>query len=370
MQCLLELLRRQRVDRAIDEAEWEAALTLAEGEHVLPVAAARMRSQQAAITPAITARLDQIERDAVMAAFYWNSELKGVLRALGQRDIRAVPLKGPFLAERLYGETALRVSRDLDLLVAGVDLRRAEAVLTAIGFVSGERDDYHRAWDRGTTRVELHYDVENPLAFDFDVESALLRVRPSVFQGEVCWQLAPEDELLFLCVHAARHRFERLSLIVDLQLAFEKLTPTAEGWQLRPEVAELNSLLTLGLAMACHLQPDFNAAADFSPSRNQREHLEKLADRLWNRLLVDSSEPLDWRAVHAFFLEIETPGWPRLRRRIRHTRILMGRVIAPDYAFAGQFGLHRTWQVRMLRPVRLLCEALRPHIKRATRGDA
>jgi hypothetical protein len=364
MRCLLELLRGESVDRLIDEAEWEAVLALAEEEHVLPYAAARMRSRQGSLMPAISARLDQIERDAAIAAFYWSSELKGVLRAFGQREIRVVPLKGPFLADRLYGATALRVSRDLDLLVAKADLARADAVLTAIGFVPGDRDDYHRPWYRETTTVELHYDVENPLAFDFDVGSALLGLHPAVFLGECCWQLAPDDELLFLCLHAARHRFERLSLIVDLQLAFEKLPVIASGWQPRPEVAGLSSLLRLGLAMARRLQPDIAVSVTLSGSRKQAEYLEMLADRLWTRLLTESSEALDWRAVHSFFLEIESPGWPRLRRRRRHLQILLSRVIAPDYVFAAQFGLHRDWQVYMLRPLRLLSEAIWP-----LRGD-
>jgi hypothetical protein len=359
MRCLLEVLRGQSVDRAIDDEEWAAALALAEEEHVLPLVCARLGSRQASLTPAIADRVRQIERDTVLAGFYWSSELKGVLRAFGQREIRVVPLKGPFLAKRLYGSTALRVSRDLDLLVANADLARAEAVLTAIGFTPGDRDDYHRPWHRDTTTVELHHDVENPLAFDFGVERAWLRVRPSAFQGEDCWQLAPEDELLFLCLHAARHRYERLSLIVDLQLAFEKLTTNAGGWQSRPEVVDLNTLLALGLAMARRLRPDLEVGAAYPKSGREDGRLGILADRLWNRLLTESHRPLDWRSAHAFFLEIDSPGWPRLRRRVRHLRILLGRVIAADYAFAAQFGMSRGWQVRMLRPVRLLREAMR-----------
>ena len=37
----------------------------------------------------------------------------------------------------------------------------------------GAADDYHRPWHRATTTVELHHDVENPLAFDFHVEGSL-----------------------------------------------------------------------------------------------------------------------------------------------------------------------------------------------------
>jgi hypothetical protein len=359
IECLLEILRGQGVARTIDAAEWEAALVLAEEDHVLSWTVARLRLRQSSVPPEIASSFAKIERDAALAAFYWSSELKGVLRALSQSDILAVPLKGPFLAERLYGNAALRVSRDLDLLVRKADLPRAEAVLAAIGFIPGVPDDYHRSWYRRTTTVELHHDVENPLAFNFHVEGALQRAQPAVFQGERCWQLAPDDELLYLCLHAARHRFELLSLIVDLQLAFEKLVHPATVWPPRPEVAELSNLLTLGLAIVRRLQPNTAVVLSLPGTKEQNQHLEGLADRLWQQLLTQPSEPLNWRTAHAFFVEIERPGWPRFRRHCRHLRILAGRAIGPDYEFAARFGLHRTWQVRMLRPFRLLGDLFR-----------
>ena len=359
MQCLLQLLRGQTIERGIDDAEWEAALALAAEEHVLPSAAARLRQQQASISPAILDRVSVVERGAAVAAFYWSSELRGLLRAFDQEGLVAVPLKGPFFAERLYGSTALRVSQDLDLLVPKAELVRAEAVLTAIGFIPGTPDDYHRQWYRGTTTVELHHDVENPLAYNFHVESALRQARQTAFHGEHCWQLAPEDELLFLCLHAVRHRFERLSLVLDLTLAFEQLTVPGDEWRPRQEVAELTNLLILGLAMARRLRPENNLAIPFPASQESLQHLENLADRLWDRLLTQSSEPLDWAAVHEFYLEIELPGRQRLHCRWRHFNILIDRVIDRDYTFAAGLGFHRAWQVRLLRPVRLLNDLIR-----------
>ena len=359
MQCLLELLRGQDGHRAVEDAEWETVLALAQAEHVLPWAVACARSRQVPPSPAIASRMNEIEREAAITAFYWSAELQGVLRALEQAGLKAVPLKGPFLAERLYGAAALRVSYDLDLLVAKADLARAGEALKAIGFLSGIPDDYHCQWYRKSTTVELHHDVENPLAFNFHVEGALRRALPADFQGQPCWQLAADDELLYLCLHAVRHRFERLSLIVDLQLAFQKLIGGDEGIQLRTEVAGLANLLALGLAMARRLQPDLAPALHSVASPARMRHLEGLADQLWNRLLTEPGQPPDWRALHAFYLELELPGWPRFGRRWRHLRILLGRVIEPDYAFAAELGFHQTWQVRLLRPLRLLSRLTR-----------
>ena len=267
MECLLEILRGQSFGRRIEDAEWAAMLALAEEERVLPLAVARLRARGDDLPQSLSDRLDQIERDAAIASFYWSSHLKGLLRALHQTNIPVVPLKGPVLAQRLYRSTALRMNRDLDLLVRKADFPRAEAVLADLGFTPGELDDYHRPWYRDTAAVELHYDVENPLAFDFGVESAIRDAEPIMFEGEPCRQLAPQDELAYLCLHAARHRYERLCLVLDLQLAFEKLPCLANSRECRPEIAAMNNLVTLGLAMVRRLQPDLCAGRPSYPKR-------------------------------------------------------------------------------------------------------
>ena len=353
MHCLLALLRDDCANGS-DSAEYAAALALAETEHVLPWVAACLRERRGQLSAEISTRVDEIGHDAAVTAFYWSSQLKEVLRAFDQARVRALPLKGPLLAERLYGNVALRSIRDLDILVSKVDLPRAETVLAANDFIPGPRDDYHRPWYRRNMTLELHHDVENPLTFDFHTETALRRAMPAIFQGLPCWNLAPQDELLFLCLHAARHRYESLSLVVDLQIAFEKLSLAVDEWQPCAELTGLQPLLTLGLAMARRLQPNLSNPEVIAESIPSDSRLEKLADRLWEQLLTQPHRPVDWRSVHAFFVEIESPGWPRFRRRLRHLRILASRTIDADYLFASRFGLRRTWQVRLLRPLRLL----------------
>jgi len=87
--------------------------------------------------------------------------------------------------------------------------------------------------------------------------------------------------------------------------------------------------------------------------------LKRLADRLWQELLLAPPKTLDWAAQHRFYLELENPGRSRFLRRWRHRRILLTRLIDADFAFAGRFNLHRNWQVRLLRPIRLLMNRLR-----------
>lgn len=211
--------------------------------------------------------------------------------------------------------------------------------------------------------MELHHDVENPLAFDFDTAGALVRAQPALFEGQPCWHFAPEDELLFLCLHGVRHRFERLSLILDLCHAFRRLQPPAAREPVT-ENEQQRSLLTLGLAMARRFDPKLEPLAPLHSSKAQKRHLEALAGRLWHELLRQGSQVLDWQSLHAFYVEMELPR-DRIRRRIRHLRILAERLIAADYEFAARLGFRRTWQVRLLRPLRLAFEVPRRYMFRA-----
>lgn len=354
-ECLLSVLRQDR-NLPAEGYGLRQILAIAEEEHISPMVA-RYLLQRPETAPAAADSLRTVERKAAVGALYWTSELRQLLAAFARADIKAVPLKGPFLGERLYGDSALRVNHDLDILVERQAIAQAENVLAAMGFRPGAPDDYHRPWYRGATTVEVHHDVDNPLAFDFDTAGALGRALPATFHKEPCWKFAPEDELLFLCLHGVRHRFERLSLVQDLALAFKVMRPPLLSHDPELDVGR-KGLLVLGLAMARGLDPSLEPLAPLHCSVEQVEHLESLARDLWTDLFTAASEPLDWRALHSFYIEMELPRH-RLQRRIRHLRILMGRVIEADLVFAGRFGLRGRSHARLLRPLRLVVNALR-----------
>jgi hypothetical protein len=122
MQCVLELLRGEVNNRDIPLAEWQSALRVAEQENILPFFAVKFRQSDATAPGAILDKLTKVQNSAAQSGFWWTCELKGILRAFAEKAIPVLPLKGPFLAERLYGGISHRVSRDLDLLVHPSDM--------------------------------------------------------------------------------------------------------------------------------------------------------------------------------------------------------------------------------------------------------
>lgn len=158
--------------------------------------------------------------------------LDETLRALHAADVKAVALKGPVLAERLYSNPRVRPSADLDLLVAPSDFNRATSALAAVGYrPQNESQDrflrkyhYHTILSRSCPPViELHFRLSHGFGTKIPAEQFLSRARVHrTERGAVVHVLSPEDEMIYLSVHAAGHHFLRLSWLCDIKLLLSR----------------------------------------------------------------------------------------------------------------------------------------------------
>jgi hypothetical protein len=158
-------------------------------------------------------------------------ELSLILTTLENADFRPVVLKGPVLAERLYGDPLLRFWSDLDLLVSPQEVDPVSRSLESLGFqqVGGPKGSHERSQARHrTTRhltfchaelptVDLHFQFLVGFGVTVPAEDFLQRaVRYQTLGGATCQVLGPEDELLYLCLHAAHHQFTRFCWLLDI----------------------------------------------------------------------------------------------------------------------------------------------------------
>ena len=153
--------------------------------------------------------------------------LADVLRAFAARGTRVACLKGPALADRLYADPGLRPSADLDLLIADADFTAAIETLSALGWHAegGHPDRFHR-WDRhdvelvrsNAPAVELHFRAMCGFGTVVPSEDLLARARSHRLDGIDTLVLSPEDEVIYLALHAAWHLLERLGWLYDIKL--------------------------------------------------------------------------------------------------------------------------------------------------------
>jgi hypothetical protein len=91
-----------------------------------------------------------------IAAAYLTSELEGLLEQFSLHSLEVLPLKGPLLAQVLYGSPGLRRSDDLDLLVQRQDFCKAQSLLIDLGFEPDyQTDDYHQSALNCTSQLPL-----------------------------------------------------------------------------------------------------------------------------------------------------------------------------------------------------------------------
>jgi hypothetical protein len=161
-------------------------------------------------------------------------ELVRVVAHLQNRGIEALPYKGPALAQTLYGDVASRQFSDLDLLVRAIDVARAKRALIDLGYEPELRLSSRE--ERAHLKTGYDYKFRGPLnknllelkwnilprfySVDFDIESLLTRAVEIDVGGTPLRTLHPEDLMLVLCVHAAKHAWVQLSWLCDIsQLA-------------------------------------------------------------------------------------------------------------------------------------------------------
>ena len=221
---------REVAARVEDGVDWTVVFRLAEHHGVLPLLYQSLSGVTAKVPSSIVDDLRKSYEHNARRNLKFTAELFRILDSLEVHGITSIPLKGPVLAERVYGELALRFFSDLDILVSPSDVLRAKKVLEPLGYTptlsltsTEERaylaTGYEYTFDgpAGRNLLELQWNfVPRFYAVDFDCGQLLARAVSVDLSGRTVRALCPEDLLLSLCVHAAKHAWIRLCWLRDI----------------------------------------------------------------------------------------------------------------------------------------------------------
>src|SRR5712664_3295927 len=219
---------RQRLASFLRSSDWARLLILAEEHGVTGHLTASLRGlEEGLIPPEIRQALVDRQRAQIFFTLRLTAELFRILEQFTSEGIGALVVKGPVLAVRAYGDPAMRAYGDLDLLVRQRDIRRATDLMMAAGYhaavtfaaIDAGKIPGQYLFSRADSNllVELH----NDLTLRYFPRRLPLE---AWFERQVCVQLdsreAPalsvEDELVLICVHGAKHLWERLMWIADV----------------------------------------------------------------------------------------------------------------------------------------------------------
>lgn len=178
-------------------------------------------------------------RDEKAVALDRVAEFIRLTDALTEAGVAFIPLKGPLLAVRLYGDPTARYSHDLDILVNEDDIENASGVVTASGYgqpspplpddVSTRRKrckyNHHISFNNpGNGQiVELHWRIMNRPWMRFTDIDFLMRknLTEQEFAGRKFTVLTLEFELLYLVIHGGAHHWGRLKWLADVHRILE-----------------------------------------------------------------------------------------------------------------------------------------------------
>ena len=197
---------------ALNEAQWTSVVALATDEHVHPYLYWNLQRLAA------LSALPEAQRQQLHAGYMGNTArnrallhyVEQILTAFAARNLPVIVLKGTYLVDQIYPSPGARAVGDTDLLVPPDRIAEAVAVLEELGYagrapfspsslnIRKHLDIYQRAGHA----VELHFELMDPHEpLPVPVAEIWQRAVPATVAGCPAFVLAPEDQLLHLCIH-------------------------------------------------------------------------------------------------------------------------------------------------------------------------
>jgi hypothetical protein len=307
------------------------------------------------VPPGITAEFRKRETATALRNTLLLAELDRILTRFKERGIESLPLKGPRLSQRLYGNPLLRPSVDLDILVRPADVERASQVLRELGYAAELDRPFSSILksqgqiafvkdDAAQSMVEIHWRLFfETLPMPSRFEDPWLNLLNGDFRGE--------DLCVYLCFHWAKE----YTNLMPLLLYAEALTEAGHvGWEvllaeLRAQGIERTMLLGTWLANQVLAAP----APEWVLERAAADpRVLDLAARVTALYTVDPLWPTPEERLRFF--------WDLLDRRSHRWKMTFATVAAPTLAEwravrlpAWLFPLYYVF-----RPVRLLARRL------------
>ena len=228
----IETKRAEKINNLLQkDLNWDMLLDIANLERMLPLLYKNLiLISPTKVPPAIIMRLRNEFLLNSSRNLFLTRELLFIIDNFDAKGIPIMPFKGPVLAEQVYGDIALRSFVDLDLLIPEREYNRAEELLQSLGYLNDlkltpaqnaaflKSEHHHHFGNYKTgTLIELHWRISSSLfSLQPDLSGAWNRAGITTILGKKVPSLSPEDTLLILCEHGARHQWSQLSWVYDV----------------------------------------------------------------------------------------------------------------------------------------------------------
>ena len=226
-----------QLSRAIEaRPDWQKLLRLADHHGVSSLLLHKLSGLGVNVPANVLAELARKYEINVRKSLFLARELFRILDCAQKLGIELIPYKGLVLSETYYGDMAARHSGDLDLFVRKNDVMRLKEPLSELGYAprvaiskNAERDylayGYECTFDSpaGKNLLELQWALQPRFyAVDYDMEGLFSRAINVAVAGRNVKTPSPEDLMLVLSLHAAKHVWGSLIWLCDIERLLRK----------------------------------------------------------------------------------------------------------------------------------------------------
>ena len=268
-------------------------------------------------------------------------ELIRLLGVFQKHGIAAIPIKGPVLAVAAFGNLAARQFEDLDILIQREDILRAREVISSEGYEPEKKltrpqltaflhSEHAFQYRRDGCRfvVELHWRLQDRyLVFPFEQHELWKSTTEHQLMGRHVRSLNTRNLLLYLCMHGAKHYWERLEWIACLP-AVIRADPDLDWHAVLEQARRMGGLRILQLGMLLAHDLDGSRYTEAAVNLVQPGPIPReLARRVWRELGANELDD-SWREVYRFRFYLNARE--RLADRVRVVRYASIRIPHPD----------------------------------------
>ena len=227
--------------------DWSSLLAFAEDHGVLGLTAARLANcDEGVLSKENRERLREWRRAHTLFTMNLCAEMFRLFDSFAAAGIEVLVIKGPVLSARCYGNPGFRQYGDLDLVVRDRDILRSTELMMNLGYepsvpvaaIRAKKVPGEYVFRQSRTKLLVEFHTELTFRYHprpLPVEKLFSRqARVSIDAHEIP-ALSPEDELLLICIHGAKHLWEKLGYIADVaafvseqQLDWERVMSAAE----------------------------------------------------------------------------------------------------------------------------------------------
>jgi len=326
------------------------------------------------LPPAEEELLRVLAQDSGTVALTLFREMLRLYEMFEAEGIPVFPYKGPLLSWLAYRNLARRAFVDLDFVVPQQNIPRVVALIQAAGYRpefdlreahSGQKGhapgQYSFYSFAESIRVEVHTERTLryfPVPLDF-TELAGRQITVEL-AGKKLRTFSVEDMLVMLCVHGAKHFWERLNWVADIA---ELIQAQPVDWPLALRIArkmKSKRLLLLGLYLARGIL-EAPLPADILEQAEQDARVRKLARTVCNQFAGNADPSSGVLPRAAFRIRSGDTMGAGFRHMLRlatsptetdRESIHLPRVLAPFYAMARPWRLMREYGIGLRRRVK------------------